>query len=103
MTTISSSIDETIAQLDALNERTTARKRADFAALGAIVGNLSTPWDPDIEDVVIDSRPRPDRPTRRESPPDQDEPHLPPTRDGHAWGPAVRAKLTAEARSGGSW
>jgi hypothetical protein len=110
VTAISSAIDETIAQMDRLNEPERERRARDFQALEAIVSNLAAPFDPSLVDEEPElgrGRRPPDGP-RSATPSDGGA--LPfgvalPERTTHggAFGPAVRRKLIAEAQDRGDW
>ena len=107
MTTRSASfaIEETLAQLDSLHERRRARVAADFDALKGFVGRLDESFGADDEPVMERHDRRPE-PTGRRTPPGDSPPFVPlpqRTTPGGPFGPAVRAKLTAEALEKGGW
>jgi hypothetical protein len=109
VTAISSAIDETIAQMDRLNEPERERRARDFEALQALVSNLETPFDPSL----VEAAPELGRGRRQEGPRSAtpgDRGALPfgfelPQRRTHGgpFGPAVRAKLIAEVQDRGNW
>lgn len=94
---ISSALDETLAQLDALHRRETDRRQTAAAGLAMAVARLgesSEPWRPEEAQ-------QPSQPSRRERRlADEPIPFVPlPERTTHGgpFGPKVRAKLIAEA------
>ena len=108
---ISSQLDETIAQLDRLHQPARERRARDFEALQAIVAVLGQPFDPSLEDET----PELGRGLGPRYPQPQTAPSgggaLPfgfelPTRTtlGGDFGPAVRRRLIADAiDKGGGW
>jgi hypothetical protein len=106
MTRIGDDIAATVAALDELHRPARERRARDFGALQAIVANLSTPWDPDLEDAIVDLRPGAPQAARRGSQPDPSEERpgdVPPTKDFHPWGASMRERFIREAKSRGSW
>ena len=106
MPRISESIEETLAQLDALHQGTRERRVADFAALQAIVAGLDGPIVDEEEPAAFEPRRR--RPA--EPPPAApdgswpfDEPPIQDGRPGHQFTGALRQKLIAEALDKGNW
>jgi hypothetical protein len=104
---IYSAADETIAQLDLLHQSNRNRALTARQALDATVARLGESSVPFME--PDDPQP-PYGSARERSHPTATEPSLPfvplPRRTTHGgdWGPAMRAKLTAEALAkGGRW
>lgn len=104
---ISSSLEETLAQLDRLNEATSQRRRSDALALAAMVGRLGDPFGVEDESVNVVAREGHGQTTRIGgvgSPTPDPEPFVPlPRTTTKPWGAPMRAKFIAEARERGGW
>lgn len=103
MPRITSDLDETVRQLEELHRPRREQIARDQEALRAIVAGLGVPWGEDEEPIPGPSRRRPDEPRRPAQPGAFDAPELPRPREGHAYGPAVEAKLREEALRKGGW
>lgn len=96
---ISSAVDETLAQLDALHAPLRARRQATSEAMSAMVARLGESSEPWREDDAFTPPPAV-RPPGQPAPASPSMPYVPlPERTTHGgpFGPAVRNKLIAEA------
>ena len=103
--TISEAIAETLAQLDALNQSTMDRKRANFEALQAMVGRLGDPFDSALDDVDAgERRERSPRIGGAGTPPPDPDPFVPlPRTTTKPWGAPMVEKFRREALDRGGW
>lgn len=104
MPSISSSLDETVVQLDRLHQATRDREAATFAELRAVVARLDVVVPGDTDEVGGERHERQERSGRAPSPAPDPAPFvsLPQTR-GNPWGASLRAKFIAEASEKGDW
>ena len=108
MPRISESIEETIAQLDAVHAPIRERKAAAFAKLEAIVSNLDA-IPPPLENDEAAFAPEPRRRRPAEPQPAQpglwpfDEPEIQDGREAHRFTGALGQKLIAEALKKSDW
>ncbi len=102
---ISSSLDDTIAQLDRLHSESQNRRLQNLQRLEQIVAGLGTSvgGDDPAETPQVERRERSE--DRRPSPPDLPFVALPQrtTSHGGPWGPAMREKLTRIALEKQGW
>jgi hypothetical protein len=102
MPSISLALEASIVELERLHQANRAREDRDLAQLIGAVGRLDVGWLATSDEPSMGRGERQPEPRRRPSAPSESVPFVPfPKSYDH--GPAVRAKLIAEALERGSW